>query len=162
MLPQIRKILYATDLSPNARHAFSYAVSIADRCGAMITILHVVEEVPEGAKGLVEGIIGEDRWEELKTRNEAKVLDTIKTRLEKFCDDVSEELPACRSCVDEIKVILGYPANQILSLAETGGFDMLVMGTHGHGMIADAMIGSTARRVLRRCTKPVLVIRLPE
>jgi nucleotide-binding universal stress UspA family protein len=36
------------------------------------------------------------------------------------------------------------------------------MGTHGHGTLADAMMGSTARRVLRRSAKPVLVVRLPE
>ena len=135
---------------------------MADCYGAMITILHVVEEVPEGAKGFVHGVIGEDRWEELKKRNEAKVLDTIKTRLEKFCDDVSEELPECRVFVDEIAARIGYPVNEILTMMATGGFDMLVMGSHGHGMISDAMIGSTARPVLRRCTKPVLVIRLPE
>jgi nucleotide-binding universal stress UspA family protein len=37
-----------------------------------------------------------------------------------------------------------------------------VMGTHGHGTLADVMMGSTARRVLRRSRKPVLVVRLPE
>jgi len=39
---------------------------------------------------------------------------------------------------------------------------MIVMGTHGYGMFADALIGSTARRVVRRCKKPVMVIRLPK
>jgi len=42
MLPEIRKILYATDLSENARHAFGYAVSLANRYGAGITIMHVL------------------------------------------------------------------------------------------------------------------------
>ena len=162
MLPQIRKILYATDLSPNARYAFGYAVSLAERYGAMITILHVVEEVPEGAKGFVYGVIGEDRWEELKHGKEVEVLETIKTRLLEFCGDVSEELPSCRSCVEEISTKIGYPVNEILTMMETGEFDILVIGSHGHGMIADTMIGSTARRIVRRCTKPVLVIRLPE
>jgi nucleotide-binding universal stress UspA family protein len=36
------------------------------------------------------------------------------------------------------------------------------MGTHGHGGIADVLIGSTAKRVVRQSTIPVLVIRLPE
>ena len=43
-----------------------------------------------------------------------------------------------------------------------GDFDFVVMGAHGHGVLEDAMIGSTSRRVLRRCKKPVLVVRLPE
>jgi nucleotide-binding universal stress UspA family protein len=36
------------------------------------------------------------------------------------------------------------------------------MGAHGHGVLADAVMGSVSRRVVRRCKKPVLVIRLPE
>jgi nucleotide-binding universal stress UspA family protein len=36
------------------------------------------------------------------------------------------------------------------------------MGTHGHGILEEAIIGSTARRVVRRSKKPVLVVRLPE
>ncbi len=44
---QIKKILYATDLSETAVHAFSYAVSLANIYGASITILHVLAEFPE-------------------------------------------------------------------------------------------------------------------
>jgi len=43
---QIKKILYATDLSETAVHAFSYAVSLANMYGAGITILHVLTEFP--------------------------------------------------------------------------------------------------------------------
>jgi nucleotide-binding universal stress UspA family protein len=39
---------------------------------------------------------------------------------------------------------------------------MVVLGTHGHGILADTLIGGTARRVVRRCKKPVTVVRLPE
>ena len=37
-----------------------------------------------------------------------------------------------------------------------------MMGTQGHGILEDALIGSTARRVIRRSKKPVLVVRLPD
>jgi nucleotide-binding universal stress UspA family protein len=36
------------------------------------------------------------------------------------------------------------------------------MGTQGHGFLEDVLLGSTARRVIRRSKKPVLVVRLPE
>ena len=45
MVPEIKKILFPTNLSRSARHAFEYAVSIANRYGATITLLHVMEEV---------------------------------------------------------------------------------------------------------------------
>ena len=45
MIPEIKKILYATDLSENARFAFGYAASLANRYGAQIVMLHVIEEI---------------------------------------------------------------------------------------------------------------------
>jgi len=59
-------------------------------------------------------------------------------------------------------VKIGNPVEEILQEVDASGCDMVVMGTRGHGIMADAMMGSTSRRVLRRCKKPVLVVRLPE
>ena len=53
MIPEIKNILYATDLSENARYAFGYAVSLANRCDAKITVLHVVEELSSFARSMV-------------------------------------------------------------------------------------------------------------
>jgi len=162
MLPEIKKILYATDLSANARHAFGYAASIADRYAAKITILHVLEELHAGSTSLVANIVGEERWSELREDNEKKVINTIKTRLEKFCDDVAQEVPQCSFFVDQTLVKIGHPVDVILKQAEAMQCDLVVMGTHGLGMLADAALGSTSRLVARRCNKPVLIVRLPE
>jgi nucleotide-binding universal stress UspA family protein len=162
MIPEIKKIFYATDLSENARYSFGYAVSLANRYGAGITILHVLEDVSAYQDSLVINVIGKQKWEELRKTNEQKVLDTIKERLEKFCEDVSRELPACPFITDNIIVKIGNPVEEILEEVEASGCDMVVMGTRGHGILANAMMGSTSRRVLRRCKKPVLVVRLPE
>ncbi|RLF56739.1 MAG: universal stress protein, partial [Thermoplasmata archaeon] len=53
MVPEIKKILYPTDLSKNARYAFSYAASMANHYGAGVTILHVLEEPSPVALGMV-------------------------------------------------------------------------------------------------------------
>ena len=45
MIPQIKKILYATDLSQNSAYAFYYAVDLAQERGAKIIILNVIEPV---------------------------------------------------------------------------------------------------------------------
>ena len=161
MIPEIKKILYATDLSENARYAFEYAASLANRYGAGITILHVLD-IPRSADSLVLSIIGDEKWKELRKSNEQNVLDKIKERLKKFCDEVSHELPSCPFITDEIVVKIGNPVEEILHHADTSGCDMIVMGAHGHGVMANAMMGSISRRTLRRCKKPVLVVRLPE
>ena len=63
---QIEKILYATDLSENAVHAFAYAVSLANLYGAGITILHVLAEFP--GEEFIANMINTDTWEEIKSR----------------------------------------------------------------------------------------------
>jgi len=162
MIPEIKKIFYATDLSENARHSFGYAASLANSYGAGITMLHVLEDVSAYQDSLVINIIGEQKWDELRKNKEQVVLDTIRERLEKFCEDVSRELPACPFITDDIIVKIGNPVEEILQEVDASGCDIVVMGTRGHGIMADAMMGSTSRRVLRRCKKPVLVVRLPE
>jgi len=162
MIPNIKKILYTTDLSPNARFAFSYAVSLANRYDAAITILHVLEDVSPSADSLVINIIGKAKWDELRLNNENDVLDTIKSRLTKFCEDVSAEIPSCPFITDDILVKIGNPVEEIVQLAENNDYDVIVMGAYGQGILANAVIGSTSRRVVRRCKKPVLVVRLPE
>lgn len=162
MIPEIKNILYTTDLSENARYAFSYPASLANRYDAGITILHVLEDISPTADSLVVSIIGKEKWNELRGNNEKEVLDTIKSRLTSFCEDVQAELPSCPFITDKIKVTIGQPVDEILREVENNDYDMVVMGAHGHGALADALMGSVSRRVVRRCMKPVLLVRLPE
>ena len=162
MMPEIKKILYATDLSDNAVHAFSYAAAIANRFEANISIVHVLEEPSRNFNGLIVQMLGEDKWEEVRTQNIQKVRDTIAGRLDAFCGRMADELKECPFIVDRVIVEQGVPFETILRLAGESNSDLIVMGSHGHGIVADAMIGSTARRVVRRSTLPVMTIRLPE
>ena len=162
MIPKIKKILYTTDLSENARHAFGYAASLANRYDAGVTILHVLEDISPTTDSLVINIIGEDKWKDLRGRNEKEVIDTIQSRLTKFCDDVQADLPSCPFITDKIKVKIGSPVDEILLEVENNSYDMVVMGAHGQGILADTLMGSVSRRVVRRCKTSVLVVRLPE
>jgi len=162
MIPEIKKILYTTDLSQNARHAFSYAASLANRYDAGVTILHVLEDLSPTADSMVINIIGKEKWDELRGRNEKEVLKTIKSKLTKFCEDVQSELPSCPFITDKIMVKIGNPVDEIVQEVENKSYDMVVMGAHGHGALAGALMGSVSRRVVRRCKIPVLVVRLPE
>lgn len=162
MLPEIKKLLYVTDLSENSRYAFSYAASIANRYGAGVTILHVMEAMSPSASAQIAIYIGNEEWAEIEKRNKQEVMDTIKTRLEDFCSEASSELPECPFITDATLVKEGNASEVILDDAHNGDFDLVVMGTHGHSAFVDAMMGGTARRVLRRCKKPVLAVHLPK
>ncbi len=169
---EVRKILYATDLSENARYAFAYALSLADLYNAAITFIHVLPEIPNLLDKSVIGYISEERWEEIKSQNVSEAREAligkrrdhlvIKDALHQFSENVKDSHEGKGFVTDDIIVERGNPVEQILKHAEEKNCDLIVMGTHGQGTLADAMMGSTARRVLRRSTKPVLVVRLPE
>jgi nucleotide-binding universal stress UspA family protein len=162
MIPTIQKILYCTDFSENAGTAFSYAASVANRFGARITLLHVLEDLPEGSRGMVTSVLGEDRWEELKKQKARDAREALEARLESFRKEVRNRGIDLPYETEAIVVDTGHPAESILRQAESGGFDLVVMGVHGAGRVADFLMGSTADRVVRHSRTPVLIVRHPE
>ena len=168
---QVKKILYATDLSENARYAFAYAVSLADLYNAGITMIHVLPEVPALLDQSVIGYISEERWQEIKSQQVVEAKEAligkkrdhlvIKEALHQFSEDVKQQQAGDGFTTDDIIVQRGNPVEEIIKSAEESNCDLIVMGTHGQGTLEDVMLGSTARRVIRRAKVPVLVVRLP-
>ena len=167
---EIRKILYATDLSESAHYALAYAVSLAERYGAGLTILHVLAENPDFESRIV-AFYPEEKWKEIKDKKKedarealiGKKRENVDLReiLKKMSDDFKTEMNSPGVVTDEILIEAGNPVAQILKQSEERRCDLIVMGSHGTGTLADAMMGSTAQKVLRRSKKPVLVVRLP-
>jgi nucleotide-binding universal stress UspA family protein len=54
---------------------------------------------------------------------------------------------------------VGAPADIIASTAAKGGYDLLMLGSHGHGALVNLVTGSVATKVLAQCKTPVLLIR---
>lgn len=162
MLPQLKNILYATDLSENARHAYTYAASLAQQYSAHITILHVVEKLSAETFLQIQDYVGKDKWKQLQDEKQADFISTIKGRLSTFCDEISNDLDACTFQVEKIIVKEGIAADEILHQADLNNADVIVMGTRGFGMFKEALMGGTARRVVRRSQIPVMVVKLPE
>lgn len=163
MIPKIRKILYATDLTPNSAYAFRYAIDAAKKHNASIVILHVLEPIPGSAYAPWINIYF-DKEQEKKNLEEllADKTNQIKRRLEIFCDRELKGDPERVDRVVSIELCQGFPAEVILRKANELECDAIVMGTHGKGIIGHTFLGSTAKRVLRRVRKPVFIIPLPK
>ncbi len=169
---KIENILYATDLSESAHHAFAYAASLANQYGARLTLLNVIPEIPaivESSKAI--GYIGENRWKALEESNFQAAKDALigkrkdhllmREILDQFSEKARSDYSRGEEMVDDIVVEKGNPVEVILEVAKEKNCDLIVMGTHGRGALADVVMGSTARRVIRRSPTPVLVVRLP-
>lgn len=168
---EFKKILYPTDLSDSSRYAFDYAASLANRYNAELTVIHVVDESPELPKSL-SGYMTEEFWEEIKNRDLQEARDmmiqrkrdnvAIKECVGQYCEEIQAASSDTPYITYAISVKVGNPVECIVDEATTGNFDLIVIGRHGHGSLKDSMMGSTARRVLRRVNIPIFLIPLPE
>ena len=169
----VRKILYATDLSETGRHAFAYAASMASLYGAEITVFHVVEEGPDLDPRLA-GYVSEELWEEIKQRDLAEATEMLVRRrrddaairdvVGAFCEKAQLGVPEGAYVTYDVDVTLGQPAAEIVRKVKDGSYDMVVLGSHGHNTLMEAMefmIGDTVRDVLRGVWVPVVVVPLP-
>jgi nucleotide-binding universal stress UspA family protein len=154
MIPEIKRILYTTDLSPNSAYALRYAINSANKHNAEIIILHVVEEMAP--------FFEEERLKAISDKKITEAMDRIRKRLKIFCDRELKDDPECVSRVISIEVCQGYPPEEILRKVDELNCDVIVMGTHGKGVIRHSFLGSAAQKVLRRVRKPVFIIPLPE
>jgi ACR3 family arsenite efflux pump ArsB/nucleotide-binding universal stress UspA family protein len=165
MLPDINRILYATDLSETAIYAMRYACSISDKYNAHVSVLHVVpdilEEFSAGTGINLIDHVGEKKWNEFNSKGVLAAKETIKKRIQKTSAIIKKEIPECPISNGDILVEVGHPIRKIISIAETGNYDFVIIGTHGNGKLENAIIGSVSSGVIRNCTKPVLVVPLP-
>lgn len=156
--PQIKTILYATDLSNHTRPVFRYALDMAKYYGAEILMFHVVEPMSSTARAVIDTYLSEGLSDELEKKSKKELLATMKIRLEEFyANDCDSDLKASVS-VKEIRVVSGKPSEEILRVTEEENVDMIVMGKSSRKLRGMGMMGSSARRVNRYSTVPVLVI----
>jgi len=138
----VRKILVPTDFSPASKTALWYALRIAERRNSEITLLHVLE--PQDP-----AVLADPR---------AAV---------SFSEQESEE--ALRGLVDSAKTVgavrtnsmfrTGVATHEIIEAAKELDVDLIVIATHGFTGWKRFALGSTAERVARAATCPVLVVR---
>ena len=157
MVPQIKKILYATDRSKNSSYAFRYAIDMASKYGAKIVVLHVMEPVPGYAK-----IRESDKWDESDRTADEETIEAMKKHLEEYCKKAEPQagIP-CTELVLKIIVVEGHPPEEILNAANDEGCDVIVMGSHGKGFLTHTFLGSVSTALLHRSRKPVFIVPLP-
>jgi nucleotide-binding universal stress UspA family protein len=156
MIPQIKTILFATDLSKNSAYAFYYAVHMAKRDEAKIVILHAVEPLPHMLVGFEDFThqVAKDRWEDTAKKFKERIQD-ISAKVDARIGISSVDL------VSKILIRLGHPVEEILKAVDEEGCDVIVLGTHGKGFLKQTFLGSVSSSVLLRTRKPVFVVPLP-
>ena len=139
------KILVPVDGSPFTKRMLAYLTAHDEWLGDAhrYTLLHVTPAVPARAASVLDKAVLQSYY----TDESEKVFKPIRSFLTK--QKISADFVA--------KV--GPAADIIASLAIKGKFDLLMMGSHGHGLIGKLVLGSVTTKVMAHCETPVLIIR---
>ncbi|PLX78264.1 MAG: hypothetical protein C0616_15155 [Desulfuromonas sp.] len=161
MLPKIEKILYASALGAGAPCVCRYALSVARQCQARVTVLHVIEPLSTFGQSLVELHISHADSEAQHAEARSQVKINLEQELHELIRQETVEGEYDR-LIEGVKVVEGQPAEQILLGAEKAGADLIIVGSHRHSAIGDALLGHTASKVTHRSKIPVLLAPIPD
>ena len=139
------KIVFAADGSKYTKKALAFLVTHESMAGPEdeIFVLNVQSTMPSRVKRM----LGSAEVLAYQREEANKVLDPIK----KF---LARHALKYRSAW-----VVGSPAEEIVRATQREGAHLLVMGTHGHGLLGRALMGSIAQRVIADCDIPVLLVK---
>ena len=139
------KILVPVDGSPFTKRMLAYLAAHDEWLGDAhrYTLVHVTPAVPPRAAAVLDKAVLQGHYAE----ESEKVFKPIRAFFAK------QKINA------EFVAKVGPAADTIAALAAKGKFDLLMMGSHGHGLLGNLVLGSVATKVMAHCDTPVLIIR---
>ncbi len=159
MVPKIGKILFATDLTKNSAYAFAYAIQLARDTKARIVVLHAIEPLPAVVR--FHGTLEEEALYYEKAKEDAKTK-IGRVALSPGWRALNAAGTPITELVEKVICSVGHPMDEILSTADAEQCDLILLGSHGKGLLRSTFLGSVSRSVLDRSRRPVFVVPLPE
>jgi nucleotide-binding universal stress UspA family protein len=142
VMTEYKKILFCTDFSQHAGHAFEHACAFATMSGGELYVLHVVPSSLDYEK------LRSEESAPQQFPEEAKVLELIATSY----------ASACSTPVNPV-ILHGAGAGRIVEFAKSEGVDLIVMGTRGIGFLEGLLGGgSVADKVVKNASVPVMLV----
>ena len=150
MTEMITRILVPVDFSASSDRSVAYAIQLADRFGAAVELLHVIEDPNRATAWASEAFVPPlpDVLHELTA--------TTRRRLSEMQQTVADKGVTATTVITQ-----GAPAAGILDHLANNRFDLVVMGTHGRTGLSHVLLGSVAEHVVRKSPCPVLTVRRP-
>ena len=139
------KILFAADGSKFTKKALAFLVNHESLVGASDEV--VVLNLQVAFPGRVKTMVGAATVKAYHLDETKKVLDPI------------EKLLKRHKLQFRVTTVVGSPAAEIVRAAQREKANLIVMGTHGHGLLGRAVMGSVAQRVVADSDVPVLLVR---
>ena len=147
----MKRIVAALDFSNATPGVLEMAASLAKAHGAELHLLHVLEPEPTyTAYGFTP-----DEFPAIHTFQEE-----ARKRAKQKLDEVAAEVPDGVSAASA-ELAEGSPLQALVDFIKEKEADMVVLGSHGHGVVASLLIGSVAEGMVRKALVPTLVVPAP-
>jgi nucleotide-binding universal stress UspA family protein len=162
MQPDIKRILYCTDLSENSKYACRYALYLACKTDAEIHVLFVAEKPSPDAMVTLETYMRDfgGREQFLKKRlDQAKEM--LSNQMKQYFSSLPDDEKPGADRIKALNVCESDPVDEILKQSERLKCDLIVMGTHHKG-VAYTFLGSVSKKVMSNTRIPVMVVPLPK
>lgn len=154
----ISAIIYATDLGLYSSYVLQHAVALARSFRAELHVVHAVQPMGLFAESVLQSYLDEQSLEKLKTGGLDTVMASIEQRvLEGFKEELDDSEDDMR-LIASVNVVQGDPSSVILAQAQSCRADLVVIGSHSHGVDVAAPLGRTAAKVLQLATVPVYLV----
>lgn len=159
MIPEVKKILYASDIEKGSRPAFRAALSLCGHYHAQITYLHVLENEHQDNMAL-QSLLKEEGMREMYENSLIDLKAKLEARIDKFFKEEVEENDMLQEEQVSSMIREGKTWKAIVDAADEIDADVIVMGTRPHSGIGHALMGSTATKVMQNSKRPVLIVPL--
>lgn len=141
----MKRILVATDGSPSSAEAIDFGVELAGEHGAELIFVHVVprlDVVPVMGFGVLGGAYPHE-----PDAHDHELLEE------------AAAVAARHGLVSTTALLRGDTVDEIVASADSHDVDLIVVGSRGHGALANVLLGSVSRGVLGESKRPVLIVR---
>jgi nucleotide-binding universal stress UspA family protein len=146
-MTRFARILCPIDFSPPSEKALRQAEEIARTFGSELVVAHVVEPMIYPVAYGMPPVAPIDYEDAAKT--------SAQTALQPIVERLSKAGVKATALVDT-----GAASMRICELVKDQHFDLVVLATHGYTGLKHVLLGSTAERVVRHCTCPVLTVKV--
>jgi universal stress protein A len=154
-MQHIRQILVPVDFSEPSRKALEYGATLARTFGAALDVLHVWEVPTFVPAGSIVGVAA-------ASGGDVSLIDLVRKGAEDALNRFVAESAEHGITVRFARTEPGAPAHKIADFAGAGGYDLIVIGTHGRTGLSRVLLGSVAENVVRHAPCPVLAVRTPQ
>jgi nucleotide-binding universal stress UspA family protein len=145
------KILVGVDKSEESQMALRYTCHLLEHFRAQVDALYVKPDMVR--------MVADVSYEPFTTKAQ------LETAIEKDAMKVMDEIiEACEVCIGgkipcEPHVAVGDPADEIINAANTGAYDMIVLGSHGRSSLRGFLLGAVHTKILHHAQQPTMILR---